>query len=362
MKKFFMVLMAIALVGAFAGTTIAADWSFYGSARMETFSYDKSKEWLGGNYSDRDTAWALQGNARIGANVAAGDVTGRFEYGSGPNLRILYGEWNFGSGKLLVGQTYTPITSLLSNQAAFQDMGLLGVGEIYAGRKPMIQLTFGGFKLAFVTPNVGATYGTYTSDTDTVLPKIEASYRFATDMFWVKPYGGYQSYDMVNATDSSKDVTSFIVGAAAGVNVGPATIKANIYTASNMADYGAGYGAMPTNTAAAGAGVTPGMAAWSGTELKNDTEMGGLLLASAKFSDMVGVEAGFGYRSGEIDLSPKIEWTIMSYYVQVPITLADGVFIVPEFGKLDFDKVKQGGAEAKLGDQVYFGAKWQINF
>ena len=379
MKKFFVIFAAIALVGAFATTTMAADWSFYGSARVQTWSYDDSKEQNDGVNSDRDTTWELQGNSRLGANVAAGDVTGRVELGLGTgaaiSTRLIYGTWNFGGGELLIGQTYSPITTFFSNQVAAGDNDLLNWGEIYAGRVPMIQLKFGGFKLAFMQPNGSLTAAatTYTTlsttttaasvtgvtgaaggpwaDTDTTLPKIEASYRYATDMWFAKVYGGYNSFDAVNATDNSTSVTSYIFGVGGAVTFGPATIKANLYSMANPVAYGAG-------TNAIGSGV------WkTATEMEDCNEFGGLLLAVFKFNDKMSLEAGVGMVSDEVAIpGAKQEQTITSMYLNLPITLADGVSVTPEIGKFDYDKLKVGGAETKMGDTTYVGAKWQINF
>ena len=117
MKKSIAILAAFALVAGFAVTATAADWSFYGSARMSTFSNSISEEASATGFDDTDTRWDIQTNARIGANVSAGDVGGRFEYGTSggnANLRLLYGTWDFGGGELLVGQAYTPITFFAS--------------------------------------------------------------------------------------------------------------------------------------------------------------------------------------------------------------------------------------------------------
>ncbi len=102
---------------------------------MAIFSVDASKEMDAVHTpaeSDRDTQWALQGNSRIGANVSAGDVSGRFEYGTGVNLRLLYGTWNFGGGKLTVGRAYTPLMVCYSSQVYATDNGLVGFGYLFA--------------------------------------------------------------------------------------------------------------------------------------------------------------------------------------------------------------------------------------
>jgi hypothetical protein len=59
MKKTIAILAAFALVFGFVATTMAADWNFYGSARMTTFSQSYSKEApsnpMAPTYDDRDT-------------------------------------------------------------------------------------------------------------------------------------------------------------------------------------------------------------------------------------------------------------------------------------------------------------------
>jgi len=50
-----------------------------------------------------------------------------------------------------------------------------------------------------------------------------------------------------------------------------------------------------------------------------------------------------------------------AWYVNAPITLAKGVFIVPEVGMYDFHD-SAVTANLDLKDFTYFGARWQINF
>jgi len=97
MKKLLVLLAAVAFVVAFTVPAMAADWGFYGSARMATFMNDVTPA-APATQSDDDLLWDLQGNSRIGASVKAGAIGGLFEYGSTPNLRQLYGTWNFGGG------------------------------------------------------------------------------------------------------------------------------------------------------------------------------------------------------------------------------------------------------------------------
>ena len=87
--------------------------------------------------------------------------------------------------------------------------------------------------------------------------------------------------------------------------------------------------------------------------------MGYSLIAGVKLGDAIGLEAGYGKVSNDIDVVGAKDDDACSYYVQATIGLAPGVFIVPEIGKIDNEK---DAANVKEGDITYFGAKWQINF
>ena len=359
MKKLFVCALAVAMVFAFTAPTMAADWNFYGSARFATFSNDVDPQ-VAGSDSDADTLWALQGNSRIGATVSAGDVGGGFEYGSGPNLRKLYGTWNFGAGTLLVGQTYTPIAEFYSNQVWGSDEDLLGNGMAYHGRKGQIRLTFGGFDIAFVTPTSAGfalaqagTTATMAGDVDVTLPNVVLSYKFATDMFSIKPYLGWQSYDvqtLSTQSDTNESVDSLVYGVGGKVNFGPAYVAANVWMGTNAGDMGM-YMAESAN-AFIGAG---------GKIVDVDT-LAYAAVVGFKASDMFTIEGGYGTSKNEADIAGDPEDTSFSYYVNCTINLAPGVFIVPEFGVYSYDEFESGGVSTDEEETTYFGAKWQINF
>jgi len=360
MKKLFVCALAVAMVFAFTAPTMAADWNFYGSARFATFSADVDPQ-VAGTPSDTDTQWAVQGNSRIGATVSAGDVGGGFEYGSTPNLRKLYGTWNFGAGTLLVGQTYTPIAEFYSNQVFGADNDLLFQGMAYHGRRGQIRLTFGGFDVAFVTPNTQATSSltgggvTAGGDVDTTLPQIVLSYKFATDMFSVKPYLGWASFDQTVGQTSAtqqESIDSLVYGLGGKVNFGPAYVAANIMAGNNVGNMGI------ATASRSNAWVTTG----TGTIVDNDT-LAYAAVVGFKASDMFTIEGGYGYISSEINVAGvKIEDPAFSYYINCVINLAPGVFVVPEFGIVSADEIKTAGVSVKEAETTYFGAKWQINF
>jgi len=349
MKKLLVLLAAVAFVVAFTVPAMSADWSFYGSSRMTTF-FDSDSEELSasGLYDDDDLTWDLQGNSRLGATVKAGAIAGGFEYGSGPNLRKLYGTWNFGSGQLLVGQTYTPVNDFSSNRVWGGDEDLLNSGGIYAGRDPMIQLSLGTFKIALIKPN--APGGVVAAETDTSLPRIEASYAFKAGSFSLTPMLGYSTYDEVNATNKEYGIDSYIAALVLSVNLGPAYIKGNVYMGQNLRQYGFGYLGWVDDSAAYDI---------ANDKIIDNDNMGYLAVVGFKASDALTIEFGYGYAEGERDVSGSKADEVCSYYANATVNIAKGFFVVPEIGKID---QKEDAAGNDQGDTTYFGAKWQINF
>jgi hypothetical protein len=382
MKKLIALVAALVMVSSFA---YAADWNFYGSSRVSTFWTTVDANTSG--TADVDAyAQALQGNSRIGANVKVSDeLTGRFEYGTGVNVRLLYGEWNFGGGKLLVGQTYSPLNLFYSNQVFGADTDLLPYGGVYSGREPMLQLTFGDFKVAVVAPGTSAITvgvadgsvgwdkdndGDYDAtdaalaasaatgwdqviniDTDdydsieTSLPGIEVSYSFNLNPVALKVAAGYQKYELSNGTNTI-DVDSYVIALGGKVNLGMAYLAADYYFGQNPGnmiwiDYNGGTS-------------VDGLATVTGTTVNDNEVTGYLLVAGAKINDMFAVEAGYSTVSADLDRSTTDD-DASAYYLQATITLAPGVSITPEYGVIDYEENGQN-------ETIYVGVKWQINF
>ncbi len=325
MKKLF-VSVAILMAGLFAGSAIAADWNFYGSARMRTFWQKRDQ----GGQDIKEWDWDLQGNSRIGATVKTNDViSGGFEYGSGPNLRKLYGTWDFGGGQFLVGQTYTPLVAFYSDQAWGSDEGLLSYGDLYGGRQPMLQVKMDNFKFALIKPSTKALSGT---PTDKMIPKIEGSYHMKLDSaLSLDFFGGFNTVEV----NDSDDVRSFATGVGAIYNMGPLTLKAKLHYAQNPENYGL-----------AGKG---NFRRYQGGD--DSTSWGIIGVADYKADDMWNFQVGYGMARHEVNAGDE---DVDSFYVQTKINMAPSFFVVPELGFAD------GGAFGKV--DIYAGMKWQINF
>jgi hypothetical protein len=352
MKKVFVILSAIMFAIVFALPAGATDLDFYGSVRMQTFSVYQDESTSATGFDDRDSRWDLNAVSRIGATVQNGDVGGRFEYGhnsSDVTLRRLYGTWNFGPGELTIGKEYTPLHFVL-NQVYDNDYGLRGFGGFFTFN-PMIQVKVDGFKLAFVRPGVGDANLTGFRDYDTTYPKVEASYTWAMDTFSVKAFGGWSTFEVVNAADREYDVTCYIYGVAGVVNTGPVTLKAMIWGGQNVGYYG-----LTTNHEV---DFTPDYDAGT-NDIRDNNGYGGVASIGVKINDVIGVEAGYGYVTGEDDpVGKNHNDEAWAAYLQAPITLAQGVTVVPEIGHYDYE---ENDSNEDQGHESYFGAKWQIAF
>ena len=367
MKKLLVLLAAVAFVAAFTAPAFAAEWSFYGHVRMTTFwadedfgdfnPYGKSVDWD----DDFDLNHDLQGNSRIGANVKVSDnLIGRFEFGVGSSIsrRLMYGQYDFGAFQLRVGQDYGPVNIFLSSQVFGGDTNMLPYGGVYGGRNPMVEFRFGGFKLAFLTPQSqssgyidpinGVTWAG--AETDVVIPKIEASYSFNIAGLSLALQGGYNTFDLVNFADDDEGVDAYILALSASYSAGPFSLMGDVYTGQNIGNYGiwtAGLGTAGLTVDAAGNG-----------DVKDNDAFGFLIVAAFSANENLRFEAGYG--QAEYDMDDSIEKDdISAYYVNAKITFAKDVFIVPEIGVIDYgdDMFK-----ADEGDTTYYGLQWQIRF
>jgi hypothetical protein len=386
-----LIVLAVLLLAAPA---MAAEWNFYGSSRFATWSTNVDMD-VSGVGDDTDTIWKQQGNSRIGANIKFNDqIGGRFEYGAGDNInkRHLYGTYNFGVGEVLIGQTYTPTSGYFysnsvmnKNDGDDEDGNLLGIGQFYVGRRSMIQLKFGDskfgdLKLAFVEfetddrhpidpitvqfdPSTGQFdydygygYG-YGYDMDTTFPKIELSYGYKGEMFFVDVFGGFQTYEINFQNGSDEDVDAYVAGIGTGVNVGPASFRAGFHIGQNFGNYGQWnqaidyFGEDYFNDKA-----TPD----PNGGLEDSDGLGWLAVVSFTANDMLTFEAGYGYEESELDdLDYKAE--IEQYYLNATIHIHKNFFVVPEVGMVEYQEDGQG-ARTEEPDVFYAGAKWQINF
>ena len=371
MKKWTILLAAVALV-CFSVPALAVDWSFYGSARIYTFYVSNDlgdSTTTAGDDGDASLEWGntIGNNSRIGFRAKADNVNGRVEIQLKGNengdpgtditteTRLIYGVWNFGAGKLKVGKDYTPVSQFISGQVYDEDLGLLGIGTQYGNRTPQIAFSFGGFDIALIQQkddDISTSGGVATGgDRDSYLPKFEAGYAMSFDAWDFGIQGGYQYYSIETTTNDDVDVTSYTIGGNVGFNFGAAYAKAAVSYGQNW-----GQAAWGLN----GSFTDGSNTYWDGVDDTDDTtSMMFALVAGMKATDMLKFEAGFGWRNDDPDVNGLDDQTAWALYAQSVISMAPGVYIVPEVGYYDYGDQFNGD---NAGSEFYLGAKWQIDF
>jgi len=346
MTKFQKQMMTIVAVGALSAVTalpaMAAETSFYGSARLATF-YNNIDNAAGESTTGFDEH--LQGNSRFGANFKNGDFGGKVEYGTGVNLRLLYGTWNFGSGKLLVGQDYNRYW-MGSNQVHGDDNGNIGYGAQWDGRQPQIRVDMNnGFYLAAIQPNGNVANGNQDNVSDVLgkesyLPKLNLGYAGKAGSF---------SYNVGVVGQFYKDKTVAIdenVTALMGYFNGTAAFGSTSLMFSTS--YGTNVGNM---------GFSGRMA-----KVSDDNVSGfeGQLQLSQKLSDTMSANVGVGYTYDKSGADGAKADDKMLIFANMPVKLAKYVTLVPEISY--YDQLSEVGSADSDAKNWAVGAKWQIDF
>jgi hypothetical protein len=353
---------------------------------------------------DDEMSYLLQGNSRIGANVKWGNVGGRFEYGhsSTANLRLLYGTWNFGAGTLLLGQDYGPYFYLVSGLCGpgGGECNGIGFGSIYTGRTPQIKLIFGGLQVAIERPEVQQSFtfaypsgnnnifpalariatpndpvaagvnatGTGTTapaagqtDIDRTLPRLAVSYTFNAGPAQLFVGGIYNSYDQhftVAGQDRKHSVDAWLLGAGTKMAFGPFYVNATFQ-----------YGENPNNAAGPWFTLYPSVNLYnSATDASEDSEyLAAQLILGFKITDSLQLEGGIVWQSGSVDdvsvAGRSWDQDTWTYYIGLGWSPAKNVFIVPEFGIIDYNSLEVAGQpDIDYGKLTWLGIKWQINF
>jgi hypothetical protein len=380
MKK----LIAVLLVLLLAAPAMAAEWSFFGSQRVATFYVNQdygdfrtnpTGSSLQGVDDDWGLQWQFQGNSRVGARVKADKVGGYIELAltatnggdggdGGVNTRRAFGTWKFADGmELKVGKDYSPTTDFVSGQVFDSDAGLLGQGNFYGRRPAGLFLNIGALELALLnnplsTGSMGLPAG---NDPDWNLPKFEAAYTLKMDTFYVKPFAGINYFTIDEGSAGAAltdeiDVLSYVVGLSGMFNIGAFRIGGAAAYGQNWANAGWANGRSTAQGAFNFASAT-----LDGTDDTNDAKSwSAQLVAGLKFSDTVNFEIGGGYRNDDADVSGVDEAEAWEGYAQCVLTLAPGVFLIPEVGYIAF--MDSPINDDDRGELWYAGAKWQINF
>ena len=340
MKRISMALLFSALA-LMVATPALAEYSLYGSARMATYLMEGTGQY---HDFDSDVNWELQSNSRIGGKFNHEAIGGRFEYGTGVNLRLLYGTWDFGKGTVLVGQDYTPY-GFGSWEVANVDNGFAGLGDSYDGRLPQIRVDMeNGFWFAAIKNNAQEMKNT-TADFDYWLPKLAVGYIHDVGYLAYGASLAYQNYEF-----NEESVDSYMAAFNWKTNAGPVALQGNIFYGQNLGDFGMQDWVSDLDNG-------EGYGYYDAALDEDATTLAGYVQASYAFGKVLGV-AGVGYKADDSDAFAEKDEQF-GYFVQAHIPLAENFNVIPHYTVYDLMDDRNGNDQ---GDLYFAGIKWQIDF
>ncbi|ACD94663.1 hypothetical protein [Trichlorobacter lovleyi] len=386
MKKRIISASLIAAALGLSAPAMALDVTPYGAIRVATW-WTSSTYYNGTNpLHDADFTLDLQGDSLVGMRVKEGDFSGVAEMGAynpknragGVELRLLFGEWNFGNGKLRVGYAPSPYV-YRSEQVYDADGGFNGYASLWDGRYAQIKLTMNnGFYLTLMkqatvglngisatnafTTNTGnswsgtptnltsTVYSTGYTDYDTFMPKTIAGYEGKAG---IVTYGGgvagnyYKIRTVAGNVQTGKDeIYSYLGFAHAMIDLAPIEIKVAGHTGQNIGNL--------MNNAAAAAGSFYNNSSATG---KNAYTYGGWGQIGYKLNNKIKMFTGVAYESNE--MRGRATDDRMAAFANLQYAVTKNFNVVPEFTYLNDLRSAAGAREP----QIYAaGVKWEMKF
>lgn len=350
MKKQLVILSAVAAVTVTAFAVPAmAETTLYGSARVATFYNFADAKTTGTTGKTAGFDEHLQGNSRFGANFSNGEVGGKVELGTAVNTRLLYGTYNFGSGKLTVGQDYNSYYTFTA-QVHGDDNVMNGYGSLWDGRQAQLRVNLNnGFYFAAIQPTgsvnaVPSTTGGIVNNAEAAsniklyLPKLNVGYAGKSGNISYNAGLVGQTFKNVTANEQVNALLGYVNGKA---GFGATTLMANLSFAQNAGNMG-----------------FAGRQSFAAATKKDAKGFEGYVQVSQKLSDKLSANAGLGYvtdkTSGNASADDK-----MLFFVNAPITLTKNVYITPEFSY--YDEMKSA-ADKDQAKSYALGAQFRIDF
>lgn len=379
MKKSIIGAVVLGATVALAVPAMALDVTPYGTIRIGTWytsntHYDPA---TGASQKDSDFSLDLQGDSFVGMRVKEGDFSGLAELGAynpknrgaGVELRMLFGDWNFGEGKLRVG--YLPSAYVFRSEQVFDaDGGFNAYGSLFDGRYAQIKVSMnngfylalmktstggfgtnstsnstGGWKAGGVFNNTATNYATTSVDYDTFIPKTIAGYEGTSG--FVKYGGGvagnYYKVTDTTVTNLSADITSLMGFAHATIDLNPVELKFHLYGGQNLGD-------LMSNGAATTGSYYSGK--------KNSYTYGGFGQVGYTASDKVKLYTGVSYETSKNDNYIKDD-NKMAAFANLQYSVTKNVKIVPEVSMLNDLDSSTGAKEPRI---YAGGVKWEMKF
>ncbi|KAA0892194.1 hypothetical protein [Oryzomonas rubra] len=420
MKRGIIGVVACAAAVTLAVPALAIDFSGYGAVRVGTYwtqnQYYNARTAAtapGARRSDSDFSLDLMGDSLVGIRAKEGDFSAVAEIGAynpkaeskGPEVRLLFGEWDFGNGKLRVGKAPSPYV-YRTQMAWDSDGGMNAYGSLWDGRYAQIKLTMNnGFYFTLMQPRTGGAanftsnvtapndtlaefgqtgtaYSTTYVNYNTVMPKIVTGYEGKLGS-WT--YGGGVSYNMYQVERTTAigaattvpltkaDIHSYLVFFHGKVDLSPVEFSYNIFTGRNLGDLmssaasayvtsggSTGYNAYSGLPGTFISNVTGGTGTGAYYDVANDANAytyGGWGQIGYTVSPKLKIYAGASFVSDDNRVTRSDDR--LAVFANAQYQVSRNFKIVPEIGFLNDMYNTVGNKEPRT---LFAGAKWEMTF
>lgn len=392
MKKLAIGLAALAVTAMVSAPALAAtQWNFGGRLAYKTFwtqnhsGREKTPDMEGGGKllkNDGFLDWGTQANTQLQIYARADRFKGYIEMGwdydrNSVWTREYWGDYRFNDMfSITIGQQHQ-LFSQINNQVYGGDWDSNGIGTAFAAPTPKITLNYGNFHFALSKPynkraqNGGSlSYtGFGTSDVNTYLPQLQASYLYFADTWKLHLGGGYQYLqldDIAGLNGKDKSIHSWIVTAQGDIDFGPLYLQMHASVGQNWSDAGWNDESSavidPRGTSYFNQNM--GVQVYKG-KLKSTTSAMIGATVGYHLTEALRFEGGASYRYDDNNAFDD-NGNAMNFYLQAAYTVAPGFVITPEIGYIDYGKTvgnKASGTKSKdQGYLWYAGAQWAMYF
>jgi hypothetical protein len=398
MRKIGLLAVAMGLVLALTVPALAfsiegakGEKMYIGGAFMTDIAYfSRSKEITGTGTDQTQFVMAVPNNSKLRGSLEIGNVGGYWEFGMGGSeantagasggatnnyveTRKLYGWYKFGNCELRAGKDDGYFTTLLPAQYIGYNWDQHSMGYGWGGvndyRDPQIRFTQNvsksfGYMITLLQPvvvtesSVAATAPQRLSYNQ--FPRFALKLMLNFGMVDLYPAFLYQAakWDNLNQTAAwaGKSVDDMMYS---WFGVIPVRLRAGAFTATAQFGYGQNLG-----TVVAYESTYQAYFRDAGGRIKDTTAMNGFIdLAYTIGPATPHIYAGFDQASNSDAWKVGDNYNLRQMYgISIPIKIADGFFIVPEFDYFDYGNKPNDASRPSLGKEMLGGIQFQFIF
>ncbi len=348
-------------------------------------NYDETYDSGGSKSIDADVIYRIKDDSNLGFNFDYKKYKGVFELGIDDiendrevKIRKAFGEYKLSFGKLLIGQTWSPYVKWSHESADY--FRSEGFGAMYEDPTLQIKLTFSGFYIDIMKPNVAkrtytfeqtvnnptsgsgsttefelvnvdrdVTTGQSLSNIKSYIPKFAAGYEYKSKYIDLGVGGAGNVYYLSGSESGVEFNKNWIYSYLAYVNVEAKLRKMTLAMSGgflvNPANYGVTTQSNGNSTYYGGAAVSIENIATGKFEIKDTWNVQSYVEFGYAITPSIVMHAGYGFSVVRYPNEGSKYDFAMEYYANCKISIGGLIALTPSFSLRDYMKDMDGQKE-----------------